>query len=450
MKGLLGGICAGVVVGVIGLAVGLSLAPVRDHQAIGGRDRPAAVGPETQSIFADEPGTAPVARDDARVGLSPADDPSGDIPAATTPGQTVRQESDVRVPEAAVAPPSEGAEPAAPAATVSTVVVNAAELGPDAEARVEPAEAEPATTETPTVDPAAEVVPPAAQILAPRAPNFVPAQTDGPGLTRDPAEGPPRDGLEAQPAALVVPEAGFAPPDFDGGLPSRPERLPQDVDEAATADDRPALVRNAIAEPPSWYVPLMAIVVVDRAGTDPIEGVPLSVAIAADAADAEARAEAWRAAGAEIVAIPGPPTGAAGTGPLAMFDALPRAATVMAQSERGFAGGSIAADEIAAVLAETGHGLILRSGTSTSVIEAAERAGVPAVEIFRRVDGSGRDGRAVGRFLDQAAFEARNRGAVVVIADNSPETAEGLERFLGSSRADSVALVPVSAILRAQ
>ncbi|WP_375262208.1 divergent polysaccharide deacetylase family protein, partial [Palleronia sp.] len=131
-------------------------------------------------------------------------------------------------------------------------------------------------------------------------------------------------------------------------------------------------------------------------------------------------------------------------------EAMPQAAAVMAEGEQGFASGPVAADEIAATLADTGHGVIIRGRDRGPLAQAAEKVGVPVQSIFRRVDGSGRDGRAIGRFLDQAAFEARNRGAVVVIADNTPETAEGIERFLGSSRADTVALVPVSAILRSQ
>ena len=449
MKGFLGGICAGVAVGAIGLAVGLTLVPARDHEAIRGADHPAAV--EQGTIFDEDPDIAPVdqAQDDAEAIFAPADDDM-DVPAATI-SDGVEQDSASEV--GGDVPPSpslpEEISIEEPAAAVPAAVVKAAELGPDAASE----EVAPETAEAPPADPAEALTPPAAQTLAPRAPSSDALRTGRPDLTVAPAGEGSRDEAETQPAALTVPEAGLVPPDFDGGLPTPPEPL-ADGNSAWAEDDRPALVRNAVAAPPSWAAPLLSVVVVDRPGTDPIEGVPLSVAIAADAEDAQGRADAWRAAGAEIVAIPSLPAGAAGTGPLALFDAtfdaLPQAATIMAGSAQGFAGGPMAADEIAATLAETGHGLILRSGTSAPLAQAAERAGVPTAGIFRRVDGSGRDGRAVGRFLDQAAFEARNRGAVVVIADNSPETAEGLERFLESSRADSVVLVPVSAILRAQ
>ena len=318
---------------------------------------------------------------------------------------------------------------------------------------------------TPT---ATVMVSPTAQVVAPQAPAADAVQDAGTRLLVKSAASDARDVLEAQPAALALPLGGFEPPPFDVAVPPRTapplqnEGLPQaeaaPADADATAEDdeaadiRPALVRNAAAEPPSGDIPLLALVLVDRPGAEVIDEVPLSVAIAADAADAGARATAWRAAGAEIVAIPGLTADADGTGPLAVFDAtfdaLPRATAVMAESTQGFAGGPVAADEIAATLVETGHGLIVRGRELGPVAQAAERAGVPTERIFRRVDGSGRDGRAIGRFLDQAAFEARSRGAVVVIAETSPETAEGIAHFLDSSRADTVELVPVSTILR--
>lgn len=474
MKDLVAGMCAGVVVGVVGLAAGLTLVPVRDHQAIRGGDRPVA-GPVSTppSIFA---GDAELDRaEPVDQGLDDSifaeGEPADDALAAAVDGALALDES--REQATAVtdisAAPGEGA--AGIAAEVSPLPEPATTTDGEAAAQLRPAP-EDSVVQTGAGTQSAQVIPsdgaealppPAPQIIAPRAPAAISVQTDGPGLAVDAATDGPGNEAEAQPPAPDTPEPDLAPPAFDGGLPTPPESLPAGIlpqvgDEAAALidaeDDRPALVRNAAAEPPFGNLPLLAVVLVDRAGSDPITGVPLSVAIAADAEDAGVRAEAWRAAGAEIVAIPDLPTEVEGTRPVAPFDAtfeaLPRAATVMPESAQGFTGGPIMADEIAAALAETGHGLILRSGTADPFARAAERAGVPAVSVFRRVDGSGRDGRAVARFLDQAAFEARNRGAVVVIADNAPETAEGLERFLDGTRADTVALVPVSAILRAR
>ena len=300
--------------------------------------------------------------------------------------------------------------------------------------------------------------------FVPRAPTPVDVQVSEADLQIEPFSDEFDGGAVASPPA--VPVEASALPAFDSTVPqpSRPSSAadtePQLVAEVASdtietpADDRPALVRNAAMAPPAGNPPLLAIVLVDDLDAGLIADLPLSVAIAADAEGARPRAEAWREAGAEIVAIPGLTDDADGTGSVALFDAtfeaLPGAATVMAESEQGFANGPVAADQVAATLAETGHGLIARGRDLGPFAQAAERAGVPTVGIFRRVDGSGRDGRAIGRFLDQAAFEARNRGSVVVIADNSPDTAAGIAYFMESARADSVALVPVSVVLRSQ
>lgn len=475
MNGLLAGICAGGVVGAIGLAIGLTVVPPHDPAAVQGEDRAAAAelagpDPEASTIFPAEPEAAadpdpaePAPKEQAEDDIgsifeqdassAPAADVVSDAPAGSGGGGHAA--------ELAVEDTPETERPSDPEQDAATGQGEAASLAD--EALVPAAQVPEASVPEDQVPEAEASPPPAAQVVAPHAPSLVAVQTTGLELTLDPALGEVRDEVDERPAALGLPEMDFAPPAFDAEVPP-PEPLPQPEDPPEVADDgdaatidaepdtRPALVRNAAAEPPPAGVPLLALVLVDRPGAGLIDGVPLSVAIAADAEDAGARADAWHAAGAEIVAIPGLPAEAEGTGPVALFDAtfgaLPRAASVMAEGDQGFAAGPVAANDIAATLAETGHGLIVRGRDLGPVAQAAERAGVPTAGIYRRVDGSGRDGRAIGRFLDQAAFEARNRGAVVVIADNTPETAEGIERFLDSSRADTVALVPVSAILR--
>lgn len=465
MNGLLAGICAGGAVGAVGLAIGLTVVPPHDPAALRSEDLAAAADPDATAIFPGEP-EADAEPDPAEAEpMEQAQDDAGSIFEQDAPSAPAAEVvSDVAegsgrgevAAELAVDDALETERPSAPEQDAAAMQGEAASLAdetrapeaPVPEAQIPEAEAWP---------------PPAAQVVAPRAPSIDAVQAAGLKLTLDPALGKMRDEVDERPAPPALPEMDFAPPAFDDDVPP-PEPLPQpetppevaDDGDAATIDaepdSRPALVRNAAAEPPPAGVPLLALVLVDRPGAGLIDGVPLSVAIAADAADARARADAWHAAGAEIVAIPGLPEDAEGTGPIAVFDAtfgaLPRAAAVMAEGDQGFAGGPVAANEIAATLADTGHGLIVRGRDLSPFAQAAERAGVPTAGIYRRVDGSGRDGRAIGRFLDQAAFEARNRGAVVVIADNTPETAEGIERFLDSSRADTVALVPVSAILR--
>jgi len=225
------------------------------------------------------------------------------------------------------------------------------------------------------------------------------------------------------------------------------------VPEPARSEDPEgtALERNAVPSGETGGRPLMAVVLLDQDGGALLQTLPLSVAIAADATDAAARAQVWRDAGQEVVAIPAV-TDPSETGADALIDGtastLPQAASVMPDGASGFAGGPLVSRQIVESLALTGHGLIARGSALDPAIRAAEQAGVPVTRIYRRMDGAGRDARAIARFLDQAAFEARNRGSVVVLAANTDEVARAFDLWLGSSRAQSVALVPVSAVLR--
>ena len=78
----------------------------------------------------------------------------------------------------------------------------------------------------------------------------------------------------------------------------------------------------------------------------------------------------------------------------------------------------------------------------------ALREGVPSATVFRDFDGEGQDPRVMRRFLDQAAFKARQEGPVVMLGRLRADTVSALLLWGLQDRASSVELVPVSAILR--
>jgi polysaccharide deacetylase 2 family uncharacterized protein YibQ len=78
------------------------------------------------------------------------------------------------------------------------------------------------------------------------------------------------------------------------------------------------------------------------------------------------------------------------------------------------------------------------------------REGVPSASVFRDFDANGQDARAIRRFLDQAAFRAgQEEGGVIMVGRLRAETISALLLWGLQDRASSVALAPVSAVLRA-
>ncbi len=69
------------------------------------------------------------------------------------------------------------------------------------------------------------------------------------------------------------------------------------------------------------------------------------------------------------------------------------------------------------------------------------------VSILRDFDGEGQDARTKRRFLDGAAFRARQDGSVVMLGRLTPDTLSALLLWSLQDRAASVAMVPVSAVL---
>ena len=56
----------------------------------------------------------------------------------------------------------------------------------------------------------------------------------------------------------------------------------------------------------------------------------------------------------------------------------------------------------------------------------------------------------IRRFLDNAAFRARNEDGVIVLARARAETLEALQEWSLGNRAQTVTLAPISAVLLAE
>jgi hypothetical protein len=250
-----------------------------------------------------------------------------------------------------------------------------------------------------------------------------------------------------------LPRIGDAPAADPGAAAASP-------DSAAEAPAR-ALDRFAAPfENPSGR-PLLGVILIDL-GDQGIDRAalatlpfPVTFAIPAGRPDAAAAAAAHRAAGYEVVILAeGLPAGATAADIEVAFGAflaaVPEAVAVLDAPEGGFQGDRTAAGQVAMILADTGHGLILHDRGLNTAAQLAARAGVPAALVFRDLDRAGENPSTIRRYLDRAVFKAGQEGRVLVLGRTRPETVTAIFSWAMEGRAETVAFAPVSAFLRGE
>ena len=210
--------------------------------------------------------------------------------------------------------------------------------------------------------------------------------------------------------------------------------------------------------------PLMSIVLIDEG--DSLEGAelgfsalssfpyPLSIAVKSSLPDADARMKKYRENGFEVLAMIDLPEGAAPTDAEVTLgvtlDRMDDVVAVLEGTGSGLQASRDVSDQVAEILLQSGHGLVSQSQGLNTAPKLARKAGVPARPVFRDFDGKGQDARVIRRFLDQAAFKARQEGGVIMQGRLRPETIKALLVWGLAERASQVALAPVSAVLLTQ
>ncbi len=319
------------------------------------------------------------------------------------------------------------------------------------------------------LDPAAPTVPeaPVAEAVDSAVVAPIPADADADTETASTAPAPsgtPQTSAVAPSAPL--PRVGLTGT-IAGAMPTGTSavqvRRPGDdtavVPEAAQTADLPALERYAAPFDAAETRPLMALILIDDgtldAGPDLLRGIPfpITVALKPGRADAAAAMAAYRAAGVELVAMAQLPAGAQPADVEvsygAAFAALPETVALLDAGSGGLQDDRGATTQAMAILAADGRGFITGSGLLNPALRAAERSAVPSGEIFRDLDGQGQDARAIRRFLDNAAFQARRESGVILLARLRPETISALILWGTANRDGQVAFAPVSAVLKA-
>lgn len=233
---------------------------------------------------------------------------------------------------------------------------------------------------------------------------------------------------------------------------------PQEQAEDATAASPTPFEINAEPYAALGDRPLMSIILIDDAAAIGAEALaefpyPLTFAISPDDPRAVEKMQARRAAGFEVLILADLPREAAPqdaeTALPVWMKKLPQAVGILEGVETGFQGNRPLADQVVAVLDSAGYGMVTQNSGLNTVQKLALRDGMPSGVVFRDFDGAGQTPRAIRRFLDQAAFRARQEGAVIMLGRLRADTISALLLWGVQDRANQVGLVPISAGLKA-
>ena len=313
-----------------------------------------------------------------------------------------------------------------------------------------------------------DVAPPEGETAAAKAPVQEPTQA-AVAVTPAAPEGDAQP--DAQPDAEVEAEGEAEPesepePEPSGTIGNLVEgvttgRLPAVVDAPTKAQaEPPPLERFAAPFSNPEGKPIMAIVLIDD-GSSPISHealadfpYPISYAIDANWPGAVEAARKYRAAGLEVLALADLPQDASArdteVAMQAWLAAVPGAVAVMEGTGTGLQSSREATEQLIPILRDSGHGLVLFSSGLDTARKLIAREGLPVAPVFRDFDSQGQQARAIRRFLDRAAFKAsQDAGGVIMVGRLRAETVSALLLWGLQDRAASVALAPVSAILRA-
>jgi polysaccharide deacetylase 2 family uncharacterized protein YibQ len=438
-------------------------APVTDMPPATDASPLAAPAPVSSAPAAPEaPGEAPPPQVAAvegapapRIADAPApDQPASDAPLVSGLDAPAPPVEDTVI--AAASPPQ--ATPAPP-----PVVSDAAPTPPPiAEAPDEGAltPAAPEAAEVPT-DPAASpgaAAPPddAAPRIAAPAPNPTPNPA-----TPDPA--PAETDQAAAPSVSSMPGQRAAPLPGIADADPAPEAAPEVPTAAETPDTTPpptnALEAFRAPFEATAGQPIVALVLLVPATAEaPVEALaalPFPASFAIDALSPEARdtATALRAAGRELLLIPSLPAGATPSDVEVALQAnlttVPEAVAFIDGPDASFQADRTAVAQVVAAAGATGHGMVTFPRGLNTAQQIARRDGVPSSLVFRDIDGEGQDPDTIRRTLDQAAFRARQEGAVILVGRARPATLAALTEWALGNRAASVSLAPVSAAILA-
>lgn len=384
----------------------------------------------------------------------------GEVVAMAVPGENDVAAVDVAT-DAPAAPPAPGPVPSSPEEEVQPVAVDATPPAAPQPPKKEVAALEPETAGPDTAE--------AANPGPDGATGARDSQTDQAALTDDSpiaveGEDDTRPRKRARIAAL--PQIGNAQVPVSSSIVGKrivplTERDDPPADQAVQGEATPGDPIDIYSEPfdnPDGK-PLMSIILIDDEGAFGAEALkdfpyPLSFAVSPSDPEAADKMKRYRAAGFEVMALADLPKAAsaqdAEVSLSVWLSTLPETVGLLEGVNTGIQGNRKLADQVAAIAAGTGRGLVVQDNGLNTVQKLAARNGVPSSVVFRDIDGARQDPKIMRRFLDQAAFRAGQEGAVVMLGRLRPETISALLLWGLEDRGNRVALAPISAVMKSQ
>ncbi len=268
---------------------------------------------------------------------------------------------------------------------------------------------------------------------------------------------------EAPAVVSIVPEAKPSLPGGDTGIavrrPTQPEASPEPAPTPDVDPDAPAIEKFAAAFENPQNKPMISVVLIDDGSLESAVGavaslnVPVTVVLDPDLPDATAKMADYRAAGIEVAVRTSLPAAATPTDVEQAFEVsfakLPDTVLLIDDGTAGLQNNRSITEFAMEALAQDGRGFLTISSGLNTALRLAEQNGVPAGVIYRDLDAEGQDARVIRRFLDQAAFRARQDDVVFLLGRVRPDTISALILWGSANRANQVALAPASAALRA-
>lgn len=282
------------------------------------------------------------------------------------------------------------------------------------------------------------------------------ALADGTRVAETPAPTfKPTPGLLDSGEGLII---GRGANDAPAGVAGDPNADPSADPNANPEDPRPIARFAARFENPGAKPPLAVVLIdrgqpeLDRAG---LAALPFPVSFALDPLDPATpdRAALYRAAGREVVMlVTGIATGAQASDVEVAFQAmeqgLPEAVAAMDLADPAFQNNRGLASAVVPILKAQGRGLLTWDKGLNAADQVARRENLEAAVVFRDLGPAGTDRVAIRRLLDRAVFKAGQDGRVAVVGEADPETVAALLEWSGEDRAGTVALAPLTAVLR--
>lgn len=337
-------------------------------------------------------------------------------------------EPDARI-EAAIATPAPDArEPEAP-------------ISPDLETAPEP-------TSPPDREPEVAVD----VALEPPAPE---EEADAPAVEDDVATAPVPD-----PALPPAPPMTFSPPVIvtPGLGPPTAADDPAPSDSAKASPSGPAIDAHAAPYTPGSDMPRLGIVLLGTAGPPPLEleelSIPVAVALDPLSAETPLRMTALREIGVEVLALTPLPDGATPSDVeisfQAFLEAVPEAVAVMDVPEVMLQQNRPRAAQVVGIVKSSGHGLVTYDRGFNAILQIADQEAVPALRVSGVFDTGASDANQMKQALDRAAFDAGRQGRALFVGALRPEAVEALRLWAIGTRAATVEVAPVSAVLKGE